>query len=71
MEGRHRARQLAFKFNNLDPNSGDYIEVGDKRAQLLEEILGRVGKGTFIEPPFLPDYGSNVIIGENCFMNFG
>jgi hypothetical protein len=34
-------------------------------------MLGRVGKGTFIEPPFNPDYGCNVIVGENFFANFG
>ncbi|KAF9881543.1 hypothetical protein CkaCkLH20_00689 [Colletotrichum karsti] len=37
---------------------------------MLKDILGQVGKGTFIEPPFIPDYGCNVIIGENCFINF-
>jgi hypothetical protein len=38
---------------------------------MLGEMLGRVGSGTFIEPPFYPDYGCNVIMGKNCFMNFG
>jgi acetyltransferase-like isoleucine patch superfamily enzyme len=71
LEGRHRARGLAHKFNNLDPNTGTWQEIEAKRAEMLTEILGKVGSGTFIEPPFLPDYGSNVSIGENCFMNFG
>ncbi|KAH7015934.1 putative sugar O-acetyltransferase [Ilyonectria destructans] len=71
LEGRHRARGLAYKFNNLDPNTGDYDQIATKRLELLGEILGKVGEGTFIEPPFLPDYGSNISIGENCFMNFG
>ncbi|KAF4967986.1 hypothetical protein FSARC_4547 [Fusarium sarcochroum] len=71
LEGRHNARGLAYKFNNLDPNTGNYEEIADKRFKLLSEMLGKVGSGTFIEPPFLPDYGSNVSIGKNCFMNFG
>lgn len=69
-EGRHRARAFAFKYNNIDPGTVDY-ETGKKlREGLLQEMLGSVGEGTFIEPPFLPDYGSNVSIGKNCFMNF-
>lgn len=71
LEGRHKARGLAYKFNNLDPNTGSYLEVEKKRTEMLSEMLGKVGSGTFIEAPFMPDYGSNVSIGENCFMNFG
>ncbi|KAI0597416.1 trimeric LpxA-like protein [Biscogniauxia sp. FL1348] len=70
MEGRHRARCLTHKYNNVDPNSGTMDEISEIQTKILAEMLGRVGKGTVIEPPFLPDYGSNIIIGENCFMNF-
>ena len=70
MEWRHKARCFAHNFNTLDPNSGSHTEVADTRAKMLTDILGRVGSGTFIEPPFLPDYGCNIIMGENCFMNF-
>lgn len=70
LEGRHKARCAAHKFNNLDPNTGDFEQVAEIRTNMLTEILGRVGRGTFIEAPILPDYGCNVIIGENCFMNF-
>lgn len=71
LEGRHQARCLAHKFNTVDPNSGTYQEVEKARASLLGQILGQVGPGTFIEPPFMPDYGCNVIFGQNCFANFG
>lgn len=70
MEWRHKARCVAHKFNTLDPGSGSHEEVADARLKMLTDILGRVGPGTFIEPPFLPDYGCNVIMGENCFINF-
>ncbi|CAH0017040.1 unnamed protein product [Clonostachys rhizophaga] len=71
LEGRHNARCKAFKYNNLDPNSGDYEQIADKRSELLSDMLGKVGTGTCIETPFYPDYGCNVSIGVNCFMNFG
>mgnify|MGYP002351781730 CR=1 FL=1 len=62
---------MAYNFNNLDPNTGNYEEIAAKRLEMLSGMLGKVGPGTFIEPPFAPDYGSNVSIGENCFFNFG
>jgi acetyltransferase-like isoleucine patch superfamily enzyme len=71
VDARHRARCLTYKFNNLDPSTGTHDQLADARIKLLGEMLGRVGKGTFIEPPFNPDYGCNVIVGENCFANFG
>ncbi|KAI9150865.1 putative acetyltransferase [Paramyrothecium foliicola] len=71
LAGRRNARRMAYKFNNLDPNSGDDDQIAKQQEDLLKGLLGRVGSGTFIEAPFLPDYGSNIIIGENCFMNFG
>ncbi|KAJ3562129.1 hypothetical protein NPX13_g8678 [Xylaria arbuscula] len=62
---------LAYDYNNLNPNSGTRDQIDDKRTKMLSGLLGKVGPGTCIETPFMPDYGCNVIIGENCFMNFG
>ncbi|CAI0649485.1 unnamed protein product [Colletotrichum noveboracense] len=70
LAGRHRARCLLHKYNNLDPNSKPYDELMATQQEMLTDILGKVGPGTFIEPPFIPDYGCNVVIGENCFINF-
>ena len=44
---------------------------GELRLRLLEELLGAVGDGTEIRPPFYVDYGSNIRIGARCFANFG
>lgn len=41
------------------------------RRQLLEELLGAIGEGTEIRPPFYVDYGSHIRIGARCFANFG
>lgn len=32
---------------------------------MLHRVVGKAGDGTFVEPLFLPDYGCNVIIGQN------
>ncbi|KAF5020530.1 hypothetical protein F66182_7429 [Fusarium sp. NRRL 66182] len=71
LEGRFKARGISYKFNNFDPNSVSHEEYGAKKHELLSELLGKVGPGTYIESPFMADYGSNISIGKNCFMNFG
>jgi hypothetical protein len=38
-----------------------YDKIGDKRLELLRNLVGKVGDGTFIEPPFLPDLDKSSI----------
>jgi maltose O-acetyltransferase len=40
------------------------------RHVLLREQLGAVGQGAVIRPPFYCDYGYNIHLGENAFLNF-
>ncbi len=47
------------------------VRQGPLRRQLLEQLLGAVGEGTEIRPPFSVDYGSHIRIGARCFANFG
>jgi maltose O-acetyltransferase len=37
---------------------------------LLQERLGEVGEGALLRPPFYCDYGSNIYVGKNVFMNY-
>lgn len=69
-DARHRARVLAHKYNNIDPGQFSYEEGQKKREEMLKEMLGHVGEGAFVEPPFIPDYGSNVSLGKFAFINF-
>ena len=43
----------------------------DLRARILRELLGGVGAGVTIRPPFQCDYGSHITIGAETFVNFG
>ena len=70
MEARHRCRGVMAEYNQLDPRTVSYDKIGDVRLEILKKIIGRVGEGTFIEPPFMPDYGCNISIGKNCFVNW-
>lgn len=61
---RLRARSLARRFNDSsDHDSGE-------RDRILGELLGFLGRGVFIEPPFRCDYGSNISIGDGSYLNF-
>ena len=70
LEARHRCRALMADHNLMDPRTISYDKIGEARLEVLTKALGRVGEGTFIEPPFMPDYGCNIIIGKNCFLNW-
>ena len=43
----------------------------EARRDLLSERLAEVGPGTVIRPPFHCDYGSNIRLGPDVFLNFG
>lgn len=62
---RMRARQRTRRFNQSNED-----ESGLRRS-LLHELFGTVGEHLLIEPPFHCDYGQNIFIGANFFMNFG
>ena len=70
VESRHRCRILTADYNNLDPRTVSYDKIGKARFELLQRLVGRVGDNTLVEPPFRPDYGCNVIIGRDCFINW-
>jgi maltose O-acetyltransferase len=43
--------------------------VDDRRA-LLRGLLGAVGDGAVVRPPFFCDYGYNIRLGKGVFLNF-
>lgn len=42
----------------------------DEQRRLLRERLAEVGSGTVVRPPFHCDYGFNIRIGDDVFLNF-
>ncbi|KAI1495871.1 trimeric LpxA-like protein [Biscogniauxia marginata] len=40
------------------------------QKSVVKELVGGIGARTILEPPFLPDYGCNIIIGKDSFLNF-
>jgi maltose O-acetyltransferase len=42
----------------------------DERGRMMQALLAAFGEGSYIRPPFFCDYGSNIHIGRDVFMNF-
>lgn len=61
---RTRARELLERYNGS--GHGEWAE----RDRLLRSLLGSVGDGVVIEPPFRCDYGSPISIGDRTFVNY-
>lgn len=60
-----RAQELAERYNRTS------VTERDERRAILEALLGRVGEGVELRPPFFCDYGFQISIGARTFANFG
>ena len=58
------AQRLLAHYNATDPVDRP------SRAALLRRLLGAVGEGADIQPRFHCDYGYNIHLGRNCFINY-
>jgi maltose O-acetyltransferase len=65
VEDQRRAVELTAAFNTAPPG-----EDQDRR-RILTQLLGGIGPGTVIRPPFHCDLGYRIHLGANCFVNFG
>jgi len=54
---------LLQDFNKLESTDTSGV------AELLSELLGHKGAGVWINAPFFCDYGTNISIGDNTFIN--
>ena len=59
-----RARRLTQALNTADRS--DFAKI---RA-LVNELFGASDETTFVNPPFYCDYGCNIQVGRNCFINY-
>ena len=60
-----RAQELLERYN-ATPHSAQ-----DERDRVLRELLGKVGEGVVVKPPFRCDYGRHVAIEARTFVNYG
>lgn len=58
-----RGKRLMQKFNKIKADNTK------KHHKILKKLLGGIDKNVRINPPFYIDYGCNIYIGENSFIN--
>jgi maltose O-acetyltransferase len=59
-----RAEELTQAYNSSPPDPAI-------RARILADLLGSIGEGTDLRPPFYCDYGYNLHVGARTFVNYG
>lgn len=64
-EWNRSAQDLAAAYNATTSRQGPL------RRQILDQLLGAVGEGTDIRPPFHVDYGTHIRVGARTFANYG
>ncbi|MDS0527475.1 sugar O-acetyltransferase [Clostridium sp. SHJSY1] len=63
-EERMENKLKIHEYNLLAPNETDKIE------KLIKDILGKTGEKISIEQPFHCDYGKNIEVGNNFYVNY-
>lgn len=61
---RRHAQQVLARYNAISDGNQEL------RMSLLSEFMGSVGEGTVIMPIFTCDYGYNIRLGRNVFINY-
>ncbi len=57
--------ELLYEFNSTRP-----VEL-EKRMELLEKMLGKLGENCYIEPPLRANWGGkHLYLGDNVYINF-
>lgn len=65
MDDQAERLELMYEFNTSRPG-----EI-QKRAKLLQRMLGKMGEGCYIEPPFRANWaGKHLYLGRDVYVNF-
>ena len=59
---RAKVKELLRRFNRT--------ETGAEQRIILSQLLGSVGEGSIVEPPFYCTYGKNTTLGDHAYLNF-
>lgn len=58
-----KAKDKCYAFNKLNPNDRE------AQAEILQTLLGKMGKEVIFTPPFWCDYGYNITVGDWFYAN--
>lgn len=62
---RVEAKNIFKKFNQTTDD-----EVEERRV-LLRQLFGSIGENVYVEPNFTCEFGKNIFIGDDVYINFG
>lgn len=62
---RVEAKKLFKAYNKTDD------EESDLRNKIMKQLFKNVGENVWIEPDFRCEFGKNITIGDNVYINFG
>lgn len=60
----HHAKRVTRLFNQTTEDQPE------ERQRLLKQLFKQIGPGSYVEPPFHTDYGTNTTIGKNFYANY-
>lgn len=63
-EARMAAQELLYTYNNLPPSRWE------EQRGLLDQLLGGIGENSTILPPLRCDYGAQISVGRDVFINY-
>lgn len=63
LEEMKKAKDICFKYNNIPPSHRE------ERKEIIKKLFRKTGENILIESNFECDYGYNISIGENFYMN--
>lgn len=63
-------RRVAAKniFKKFNQTTDEQVE---ERNALLKDLFGAIGKNVYVEPNFTCEFGKNIYIGNDVYINFG
>lgn len=63
-ELRIKAREINEEFNRTP------VKEEEKRKAIIQKLFGSIKENIYVEPTFHCDYGFNIHVGNNFYMNF-
>jgi len=62
LEAERKEAKRLLRLHNL-------AEAAPERQAILQQLLGHIGQGSVVEPPFYCVYGRNTRLGDHAFLN--
>jgi len=63
-------RHFSLKYNAYLPEDVTPKSLVIDHEAMLQQIIGRLGKNSYVEPPFFIDHRCDISIGSDFYANF-